>query len=71
MKEHLPEWGHVTVDASNIAHREIRGWRSVLMALIKAKAISYDAAVEEFGNPILDARSQFWFEQLKEKRIPW
>jgi hypothetical protein len=64
----LPEWGHVTVDSSNVALHEVRGWRSVLISLIKAKVISYQAAITEFGNPVGDKRSRFWFEQLFTSR---
>jgi len=62
--EPLAEWGHCTVDSSNVALHEVRGWRSVLMALIKAKAITYQQAIAEFGDPINDPRAQFWFEQM-------
>jgi hypothetical protein len=63
LKEWLPEWGHVTIDTSLVAHHEVRGWRSVLIALIKAKVITYQSAIEQFGDPFHDQRSQFWFEQ--------
>jgi hypothetical protein len=66
--EPLAEWGHLTTDTDGIAEREVRGWRSVLIALIKAKAFTYEAAVEEFGDPIEDTRSKFWFEQLQGYR---
>lgn len=64
----LAEWGHLTTDTDGIAEREVRGWRSVLIAAIKAKAFTYEAAVEEFGDPIEDQRSRFWFEQLQGYR---
>jgi hypothetical protein len=60
----MPEWAHVTLDSSEIAHREVRGWRSVLIALIKARVITYEAAVAEFGDPETDSRSGRWFDQV-------
>lgn len=64
-KEHLPEWSHVILDSSMLPVREIRGWRSVLMSLIKSGAITYTAARKHFGEPIHDARSGRWNSQLK------
>lgn len=69
LKDWLPEWGHVTVDTSNVAHKEVRGWRSVLIGLIKAGIIPYDKTIKEFGDPQNDQRSQFWYEQLFSKEI--
>jgi hypothetical protein len=63
-KGYLPQYSHVELDTSNLVKREIRGWRSVLIALIKAKAISYRGAIKEFGDPAEDQRSGRWFEQL-------
>ncbi len=63
-KDWLPEWGHLTTDTDGIADKELRGWRSVLMAIIKSEAIGYAEAVAEFGDPADDQRSRFWFEQL-------
>lgn len=67
-KEPMPEYAHVTVDTSEVAHREVRGWRSVLLALIKQRIITYQAAIDEFGNPESDKRSSRWFEQVAEYR---
>lgn len=67
-KESMPEYSHVTLDTSNLPVRELRGWRSVLIKLIKAGVISYRAAIQEFGDPSLDQRSRFWCEQLAQFR---
>lgn len=67
-KESLPEYSTVTVDERGIAKRELRGWRSILIALIKAKAITFRQAIEEFGNPETDTRSNRFFEQLQSYR---
>lgn len=58
----LPEWSHVTLDSSNLPTREKRGWRTVLIALIKSRAITYSQALKEFGQP--DSRGKLWHEQL-------
>jgi len=60
----LPEYSHIEVDARNLPTREIRGWRSVLLALIKAKAISIDSANKHFGRAS-GQRSWSWYEQIK------
>lgn len=62
-KDWLPEFSHVVLDTSLLPVREIRGWRSVLITLIRAGAISYRQAVNQFG----EARGQWsgrWHEQL-------
>jgi hypothetical protein len=59
----LPEWGHVMLDTSNLPTREVRGWRTVLIGLIKNRAVSYRQVVKEFGEPT-DKRSRLWHEQL-------
>ena len=64
LKDWLPEWGHVTNDTSNVAHREVRGWRSVLIQLVKQHVITYREAIEGFGDPLNDSRSKYWYEQL-------
>lgn len=65
-KEPIPEWGHYVNDTDGIALKEVRGWRSVLIAMIKQGLVTYDSAVEEFGDPIHDQRSKYWFDQLKQ-----
>lgn len=64
----LPEWGHLTTDTDGIAEKEVRGWRSVLIAFIKARVFTYAQAALEFGDPVFDQRSRFWFEQLSQFR---
>jgi hypothetical protein len=63
-KHEMPEFPHVILDTSNLPVREYRGWRSVLMALIKSGAISYTSAIQQFGEPT-DSRSGRWHEQLR------
>lgn len=67
LKEPLPEWGHVTNDTSLVAVREVRGWRSVLISLVKQDVISYGQAIKHFGEPV-GARASFWHEHLYAKK---
>ena len=67
-KQPLTEYSHVDLDSSHLATHEHRGWRSVLIALIKARVITYCDAITEFGDPIHDKRSGRWFHQLQNYR---
>jgi hypothetical protein len=62
----LPEYPHVLLDSSRLATREVRGWRSVLIALVKSRAVSYRGVIQEFGDPMNDQRSGRWGEQLQK-----
>lgn len=65
-KDWLPEYSGITLDSSNLPTREFRGWRSVLIALIVARALPYRDVIREFGDPSGDRRSSLWFEQCKK-----
>ncbi len=67
-KAWLPEYAHVLLDTSNLPTREIRGWRSVLLALIKSRTITVEGAIQQFGDPSNDQRSGRWDEQIWEFR---
>jgi len=64
LKGFLPEFSHVLLDTSHLPTREVRSWRSLLIALVKAGAISYSEAIEGFGDPSSDQRSGRWFDHL-------
>jgi len=66
-KQELPEYSHVILDTSNLPVREIRGWRSVLLSMIKAGGITYSASVKHFGEAI-GFRSSRWYEQMQPYR---
>ena len=63
-KHEMPEYSFVDIDTSHLPTREHRGWRSVLIALIKTGAITYESAIKEFGDPTGDSRSGRWFDQV-------
>jgi hypothetical protein len=67
-RQELPEYSYVTLDSSLLPTREVRGWRSVLLSLVRSGVISYPAAIQEFGDPRGDQRSTRWSEQTKEFR---
>lgn len=66
-KGDLAEYSTVDIDTSLLPTRENRGWRSVLITLIKQGVISYSDAVSEFGDVGHDKRGWRWNEQLR----PW
>lgn len=66
-KDYIPEWGHYLNDTDGVALHEFRGWRSVLIAMLKANMFSYKDAVAEFGSPAQDQRSRFWYAQLVDR----
>src|SRR5690348_13218553 len=68
-KEELPEWGYLDIDTSLLATREhLRGWRTILIGLIRAGVLSYDAACAEFGDPANDPRNVEWMKKTLEWR---
>lgn len=62
--EPLPEFSSVTTDANGVAHREIRGWRSVLIALIRAGALERNKVDALFG-PATGQRTGLWYRSLQ------
>jgi len=68
LKDYLPEYGCIKTDDRGRPDREDpRGWRSILIGLIKSGAITYKGAIEEFGQA-RGPRSNRWFEQLQDYR---
>jgi hypothetical protein len=62
----LPEYGHILLDTSFLPTKEaLRGWRTVLIGLVKAGVLSYKAAVRQFGEAT-GQRSSRWFEALQK-----
>lgn len=66
-KQVLAEFSVIETDERGLPKREIRGWRSALMALIKAGGISYRAAIHEFHEPS-GPRAWRWHQQLRSER---
>lgn len=62
----LPEYSSVTVDEYGVALNETRGWRTVLLMLMKQRAASFPRVVEVFGDAF-GQRSNRWHEQLQTK----
>jgi hypothetical protein len=55
----LPEFSSVIVDENGLPKREIRGWRSVLEALVRAGALTQKQCDLTFG-PALGQRAILW-----------
>lgn len=66
--EPLPEFSTVDIDTSHLPTRENRGWRSVLIALLRAGVITYGACVRQFGHDD-DVRAWRWREQTHPWRL--
>jgi hypothetical protein len=67
-KDVLTEFSFVTTDTRGLPVRESRGWRSVLISLIKQHVISYRTVVKEFGEP-WGSRSNLWHEELADYKL--
>ncbi len=66
-KEVLPEFSCVQEDERGRPTRECRGWRTVVLALIRQGHISYKDAVSVFGEPN-GIRAGRWQQLLREQR---
>lgn len=62
-KQEIPEYSTVDIDTSLIATRENRGWRSILITLLKQGVMSYKQAIRQFGDVGTDVRGWRWREQ--------
>jgi hypothetical protein len=63
----LQEFSSVTTDKNGLPVREIRGWRTVLLALFHANAATYEQLKAMFGEPH-GQRNTLWMSQTREKR---
>lgn len=66
-KDWIPEFSHITVDERGLPKREIRGWRTILISMIQAGAITYRDAVKQFGEAN-GQRSNRWHQLLQGKK---
>jgi len=62
-KAWLPFYSHVKLDTSLLPTREVRGVMTVLLMLIRAKAITLEQVIGEFGDPNDDSRSDRFLKQ--------
>jgi hypothetical protein len=63
----LPEFSSVVTDKNGLPVREIRGWRTVLLALFNNKVATYEQLKAMFGEPN-GQRNTLWMSQTREKR---
>jgi len=64
----LPEFSFVVVDNRGLPWREVRGWRTVLSQLIRAKVITKKKADLMFGTAN-GQRAVLWDRQTSERKI--
>jgi hypothetical protein len=64
----LPDFSSIIVDNNGLPKREIRGWRTVLLALMNADVLTYAQVKTEFGEPH-GQRNSLWMEQTRDKRV--
>ena len=60
----LPEYSIVVTNWQNRPIREIRGWRTVLLRLIKAGVITEEQALKHFGSPTNGEAARFYLQEL-------
>lgn len=68
VNEVMQEFSHITVDDKGLPKREVRGWRTVLIALNKAGILSFADIKKVFGDAT-GQRSVLWDQQMREKKI--
>lgn len=64
-KDWLPEYSHVLTNERNLPIREYRGWRTILLTLLKAGSITLKSADKHFGRAT-GQRAWSFNQQLKE-----
>lgn len=67
-KQEIPEYSTIEIDTSLLPTRENRGWRSILITLLKQGVMSYRQAVRQFGDVGSDRRGWRWREQTAKWR---
>jgi hypothetical protein len=68
-KQPIQEYSSVEVDNTFSPKREIRGWRTILIALIQQGCCSYKNATKEFGDVGTDKRGWRWKEAMQAYRM--
>ncbi len=63
-QKYLPEFSIVEFNKDRQPINEIRGWRTVLIRVIKFDLLTEKQAEEEFGRPTSPQEARFWDRQL-------
>jgi len=63
----LPEFSAVIVDDHGLPQREVRGWRTVLLSLVRAGALTENQVELTFG-PATGKRSVLWDRSMQSIR---
>lgn len=64
----LPEFSSILTDHMGLATREIRGWRTVLLALFNQKVVTLQQLKAVFGDAN-GQRSKLWHEQTQASKV--
>lgn len=68
-KEWMPEFSYIVLDWQDIPETEVRGWRTVLVRLLKTGGLRWRQVQKEFGDPTSIINALRWFAQTEEFRI--
>jgi hypothetical protein len=61
----MPEFSAVLTDDDGLPVREVRGWRNVLVSLIKQGLISVDAIKKQYGHAMNNVHGKFYESQIQ------
>ena len=64
----MPEFSIVHTDRDDMPVREQRGWRTVLLRLVRAKVLTEQQVNEAFGEPCSGEASRFYREEIHKIR---
>lgn len=64
----LPEFSHILTNDMGVPTREVRGWRTVLLALFHQKVVTLAQLKAAFGDAN-GQRSKLWAEQTQSARV--
>jgi hypothetical protein len=64
----MPEFSYILLDWQDIPETEVRGWRTTIVRLLKAHALTWRQVYEEFGNPTNPINARRWYAQVEEFR---
>lgn len=64
----LPEHSWIETDRADLPVREHRGWRTVLVRLLAARALTWAQVLSAFGDTNSSARNARWRQQTRQFR---
>jgi hypothetical protein len=67
-KKELAEYSTIDIDSSHLPTKEHRGWRTVLITLLKQGVVTYHTITKEFGDVGSDQRGWRWLMYTRKWR---